>query len=395
MATVINLPTQDRETTASHIGNAIGKVLAHRFNEQERQENAKQAQAFIEAVRTAPDRAAGLEVIGKFAPLFRDPNDVAFAYRTLDEAHPQSGEQSQVVTTYDAEGNAFPRAIRNKDLPRINTPEGAAELLGGEGRTLTKPDVRDWYTVGSDGSPVFAGKGASRPEGGKTLQEIQLEQQGRAETFRVTEAAKRDARADERQDLAERRFLASQERMAQMLARIGANQGEASVGRMQRTAQSAMTTLATTMGGRGLEDGTFVFTTENQKKLFYDRVAWMQNMIEADPRILQTPTAVMQLVTGSARALPGTDTAEPDPLDKFARDPKKKPDAQGKIKRPEEKPKPTPQKVPDADRAAAAAQLEQKAKEISGRGDLSQADKQRAISRLRDIAKANNINVRF
>jgi len=380
-------------------GAGIGTALLNALGMQTREQKAKEVQKFITEVQASGGRDKAMEVVRNYSSKFRNPQDLSVAFGVVDQHWPVPSKELKELEVFDEEeGTSSKRFVPSSHATAMNDPAVVRQLFG-DRATLTKPDVRDFYTPGTkEGDIRYLGKlpAAKRPEGAMTLQEITEGHKVRAEAQATTRHDFAVKRHEEWLDLAERRF-------EELMTRGGEKPAERDLTRGRALLNDASRLTATSLNARILPDGSFGFDDKDKSALFSQRLEFISRLVEQDPSILKKPNAALELHSAAVKALPLKEAPSTTPPVE------PKPPAGGKLKaagdaiadffNPQPKPtakpaaKPAEGEAPTKENAAKA--INDKAKKISARTDISDADKAKALTKLRAIAKEQGVKVNF
>jgi len=187
------------------------------------------------------------------------------------------------------------------------------------------------------------------------------------------------------------------------MTRGGEKPAERDLTRGRALLNDASRLTATSLNARILPDGSFGFDDKDKSALFSQRLEFISRLVEQDPSILKKPNAALELHSAAVKALPLKEAPSTTPPVE------PKPPAGGKLKaagdaiadffNPQPKPaakpaaKPAEGEAPTKENAAKA--INDKAKKVSARTDISDADKAKALTKLRAIAKEQGVKVNF
>lgn len=304
MATVVYKPPTP--STSSAVGGALGLYAAGAMQQEAEAQKAQNVARFVEAIRVAPDRAAGLEVISNYAPMFKTTDDYMKAYKILDQYKPAEDERVQPYTMYDPSGNPTTVGMTPERFKRETAPSAVGTMY--PGMSFTKPNLVDFYMPGEgDKAPTFVGKlpEDKRPAGAMTQSEVTLERQARREAFDAAESRKRDERfaanqkqIDENQSLSERRLQA-------MLGRIAAMGEKKDVDRRQDVVRNAAKQAALMLNAKVLPDGSLGFDSTDKADLYQKHLDYIDGIVATQPKRLDSPNAEISIASEARRAVMG------------------------------------------------------------------------------------------
>ena len=377
----IYLPTERRKTFASDLGGLLGLAVEYNLKKKEKEEHMAEVQQFTEAVRKAPDRAAAFEVVSNYTGKMKTPSDYTTALKLVDEMHPASMETPTPMPAYDEMGNKttiFPSRKQMTD-PNFWTSSGV---------TLTEPNMLEFFqpvpsqSAGQPGAdpnapPVFQSVGKlpfnKRPEGALTKDEIGLARQDKADIRADAAASRADAaaeRADIRLSQSTQRMEDAQKRTESVLARMAENMKDKDV-RAGQSASAAFTRLAAiSLNGRVLPDGTFDFAGDVDKAdQFVKMVEHWNTRIEANPKLLDSPTVVTRIFSEARRTVVPKDEVKP-------------------VEPPKKESKGLKDRVTDWwDRTTAPPKKPEGKKEDAKKPTMSSADKQASVKSAKEAAE--------
>lgn len=315
MANVVYLPSERQQTFAGDLGGALGKMLGAEMTRRQQQEQNKKVQAFTEAIRTAPDRAAAMEIVSNYSAQFTSPQDFARAFQIVDEMKPVSAETVQPVTMYDPDGSPRTVGMTNEQFKRETDPNAMGTRF--PGMSMTKPDLTEFYTLGEKpGDFKSLGKMPTnkRPEGAYTKDELALAAQTRRETRQAEEDARREARHDDRMAIAERNQLLAEQRLQRTLAGIGDRLGDRELNQSNSVVREATRLTAVMLNAKVLPDGSFGFDESNRAEQYRQHLDYINGKIAADPSILKKPGAASLLASEARKAIMGTEKPKDETL---------------------------------------------------------------------------------
>jgi len=372
----------------------IGTALLNALGMQTREQKAKEVQKFVGEVQASGSRDRALEVVRNYSSKFRAPQDLQIAFGVVDQHWPVSSKEMKDIEVFDEEeGTSSMRFVPSGQAPALNDPEVVRRLFGPRA-TLTKPDVRDFYAPGTkEGDIRYLGKlpAAKRPEGAMTLQEITEGHKVKAEARATARDQTSQQRHEEWLDLSERRFQAT-------LGKLGETINDRDVAQGRGLLNDASRLTATSLNARLLPDGSFGFDDKDKGALFNSRLEYISRLVEQDPSILKRPNAALELHTKAVKAFPLKDPDAPAP------EVKPKPAARRGVVdtvtdlfTPKQKPA---TEAKQADGAAptkenSAKAINDKAKQVSARKDITAEQKAKALAKLRAIAKEQGVKVNF
>jgi hypothetical protein len=316
MSQVIYLPSERSQTLGGDIGGLLGAVIGSSMREKARKQQQEEAMQFMEALRKAPNRAAGMEVISNYHPKFKTPQDFAQSFKMLDEFHPVSMETPSPIPAWDAATGEKSTVFANRR--QMVDPN----FWKGQGKTLTEVQMDNFYMPdpnakpGAEPQPTHLGRfpisrRAELPPTAMTDKEWAMAQAGRKDV----RAEKADVRAeeglrlrDEAGQRAQESLNASQERQARMMAGIAARLGESEGVHAQKVVRDTTNYMAMVLGAKMLGD-TFDFTDtkdgDNKRKILTDMTTAVTTRIDANPKILKDASAVNKLGNEALKAYAG------------------------------------------------------------------------------------------
>ncbi len=297
MSQVIYLPKERSETLGSDFGGLLGAAIGSTLQERARKQQQEEAMQFMEALRKAPDRASGMEVISNYHPKFRTPQDFAQSFKMLDEFHPISMETPTPLPVWDSTTGEKSTMFIPKG--KFGDPK-FPDFLKSQGKTLTEVQRDDFYSP--EGQHIGKLPITQRPLGAVTLPELSLAKSGRAEE----NTAERLRLSQEAGDRSAQALTASQERQGRVMEGIAARMGETEGVHAQATMKSVRGNIAMVMGAKPLGD-TFDFAgmenEENKRKQFVEMGDWVAARIDANPKLLKDPAAVEKLTSQAFKAI--------------------------------------------------------------------------------------------
>lgn len=326
MATIVNLP--QHEGIGTGLGRGMSMGLMKAFEKRERQERVQKVQQAFEGIRSASERggrAAALEAANVALGLAEDPADVKTILGYVDQVAPQ--ENFQQVPIVDQENNPSLAFVPSTKLGQLNTPEGRQSLLP-QGTKIGRPEDEFEYVrppAEEGGTPQFVGKGpmSKKPEGAVPLKEFEIARQLEADR----RAAQRESRLEQREDRMEtaqqqqfqfqRESAARAERSANRQAaaaeRAAGNQSADNFRADANRARQALMAL----GGKQLSDGSFALVGDNDKKLFSQRLPYVERRLEEEYRKQGSKGGVVNvgsIIDEAIQKFPGGESKEEEEL---------------------------------------------------------------------------------
>lgn len=311
MATTVYIPEDKR---LEQLGGALGVYAALEMAKRRRQEQQVKIKQFMDAVQAAPSRAAAFEVVSNYSSQFRKPEDYSQAFQIVDRLKPLSAEEIHPVTMYNQEtGEPSTIGMTRDRLARESDPQAMGTMF--PGMSLTKPSLENFYMPGSvEGDIKFVGKLPidKRPQGSMTLQEISQQNVMRREGRAEKEAAARDERFDRRMAQQDENQAMAERRLQATLGRIGQSLGERDARRADQTVKEATRLTAVMSNAKVLPDGSFGFDDRNMAELYRKQIDYITATVEANPKILNSPTAAQRLASEARRVVVGTERPADD-----------------------------------------------------------------------------------
>lgn len=293
MATVIYKPQSQAGLTgaANALGQGMSQGLIKEFDRQEKQERIKQVQSAFEGIRKAAEqggRKAALEAANIAMGLAEDPADVRTIQGYVDQVAPP--DEFQQVPIVDSENRPSVAFLPKRELGSLHTPQGQALLPPGT-RVGTPEETFEYITPptqeGATPGYTKAPKGKA-PEGAVPLPAFQVGQQ----LAREKRAERREDRAEGREDRMEqesnRRWTLQQQSAARQEATSA--RAAAAAERAARNTQadnfradaSRGNASLRALSSRQMEDGSWQFIGENEKKLYAQRVPFFESRLEQE-----------------------------------------------------------------------------------------------------------------
>jgi hypothetical protein len=313
MANIVYLPPT--KSLGGSLGEGMSMGIMKSLEQRERQERiAKVKEAFI-GIKGAADkggRQAALEAANIALGLAEDPADVRSILSYVDQvAPPDNMRQVPIVTEGNKPSVAF---IPESKLGQLHGPEAASLLPPGTRMGIPEEEQEFIAPAPGEGeAPRFLGKApiSKPPPGGVPVREFELGRQVAADVRAAKNAERaeeREARLERQAELAEAARTAAMERATSVESRQAANQMADNYTADIRRGENTLLTLT---GGRRLEDGSFSFLGENEKKLFHKRVpALEQKLQEAYATSGGKPVNVTALVREVVEKYPGGESKE-------------------------------------------------------------------------------------
>lgn len=318
---VVYLPAERRDTLGSDIGRLLGAAVGSQMIAEAQKRRQQEQQQFVEGVRQAPNRSAAFEVVSNYSSKFKSPQDYTTALRMVDEFHPASMETPTPLTAYSPEtGEPTTVFPTRKEMADPN-------YWRQSGVSLTKPTMEDFYMPvenidagKGDTEPVYQQVGklpvGKRPPGALTKDEITLAQSARKEARAARGEERKDRAqqlAEERMAIATRRLELAEQKTQATLDRVGAALGDKDAQHGQSTVQAAIRLTAISMNAKQLPDGTWDFAGDvNRAEQFTKMVEYINTRVDANPKMLKSPTAASRLFTEARRSVLGSEEKKPE-----------------------------------------------------------------------------------
>jgi hypothetical protein len=385
---LVNVPKISPET-GEHL---LSRVMDREAQRQQR----KTVVNFFEAIQAAGSRERALDVVRNYSTEFRNEKDITTAFRAVDEFYPESSREVKQVTVYNAQGQPTTTFMSAQEAVGL-TPEEVVRRFG-EGASLTKPDMADFYSQPDEkGAVQVLGRFpvSQRPQGAVTLPELTAARQFRAEE-----------RADKRFALSEEKFRSwfdlAEKRWMESLKKLGGTAEDKDRTFARQILNDATRLTLTSLNGRVLADGSFFLGDDNRVDIWEKRLRYISNAMESNPEL--SPNLALKLANDAAKLYPLKST---DPLAPKEEPPKPAAEKPGGLSRAvdavsravglggEKKPAAKPGEKKPAVEQTPAQQIKQRATEITGRADLTDDQKKAALAKLREIARKNNVKVDF